>query len=363
VRAERAAAVAVLAFLTLKGTVLAVNVASFPTLRRRPGSAFAPRVSLLVPARDEEANLRVTLPGLLAQPAAEILVLDDGSRDGTVAVVQEFAAADPRLRLIEGSALPPGWVGKPWACHQLGRQATGEILIFCDADVTLARGALAALLAEFERQRADVFSVFPRQRTAGVGERLLVPLIDDVLLCFLPHHLLDLPIPAAATANGQLIAFRRHAYDRLDGHRGVRVAIVEDVRLALRTRRTGMRLGLALGGGLVEARMYSGYPASVAGFGKSLRSAHGGSRALMTATAGWHLLAYAVPWLRLRSSIGRLWAVAAVLGVIERVVVNAKTGRNSWWESVLVPITPLAALPSYARAVQRTRRWKGRSYR
>jgi glycosyltransferase involved in cell wall biosynthesis len=363
VKIEPVAAAAVLAFLTVKCAVLTVNRSAFPTLHRQTGTALAPRVSLLLPARDEEANLCLTLPGFLAQPVAEILVLDDGSRDETAAVVKEFAADDPRVRLITGDSLPRGWVGKAWACHQLGQAATGDVLIFCDADVLLGRGALAAVMAEFQRQRADVFSVFPQQRTVGFGERFLVPLIDDVLLCFLPHQLLELPIPAAATANGQLIAFRRPAYERVGGHRGVRRAVVEDVRLAWRARRAGMRLGLALGGELVGARMYDGYAASVTGFGKSLRAAHGGSRALLAATAGWHVIAYTVPWLRVHGRLRTAWAVAAALGLAERGVVNAKTGRGDWWECALVPVTPLAALPAYALAVRRTRLWKGRRYR
>ena len=365
-KAEHAAAGAVLGFLTVKCTILASNAAVFPTLRASTDPVPG-RISLLVPVRDEEANLRRTLSGLLAQPAHEILILDDGSSDATAQVVRELAGDDSRVRLLSGAPLPTGWTGKPWACHQLALTATGDVLVFCDADVTLAPGALAAVLAALDQQGADVFSVFPRQLTTTLGERFLVPLIDDVLLCFLPHGLLALPVPLAATANGQLLAFRRRAYDQLDGHRGVRQAIVEDVRMALRARRSGMRLGLALGGDLVTARMYDGYPATVAGFGKSLLSAHGGSRAVLVATAGWHLLAYTVPWLRLglpgRRWGGAMWSAAAALGLAERVVLNMKTGRGSWWEAALVPMTPLAALPAYARAMRRNRVWKSRTYR
>jgi glycosyltransferase involved in cell wall biosynthesis len=96
-------------------------------------------VSLLLPARDEAENLREALPRLarLDYPALEVLVLDDGSTDATAAVVREHAARDPRLRLLTGAELPPGWLGKNWACHQLGAAAAGEVLVFCDADVTV----------------------------------------------------------------------------------------------------------------------------------------------------------------------------------------------------------------------------------
>lgn len=369
--AERVAALAATGFLALKCGVLATNAAAFPVLRPgaragRSQGARAAAVSLLVPARDEERNLGRTMPGFLAQPVDEILVLDDDSEDGTAELVRGFGRGDSRVLLLEGRPLPRGWMGKPWACHQLSLAARGGLLVFCDADVTLAPGAIDAVVDEVERQRADVFSVFPRQCTATVGERLLVPLIDDVLLSFLPHALLDAPVEAAATANGQLIGFRREAYERLGGHEGVRASIVEDVRLAWHARRAGLRLGLALGGELVSARMYRGYQETVEGFAKSVLAAHGGSRALLAAVAAWHLVAYTAPWLRLRPrTAGRaapVWAAAAALGLAERVLVNAKTGRGSYWEAALMPVTPLAALPVAARAMRRTQTWKRRRF-
>ncbi|MCP2322629.1 glycosyltransferase involved in cell wall biosynthesis [Hamadaea flava] len=317
-------------------------------------------MSVLVPARDEARRLPKLLPGLLAQPADEILVLDDQSSDGTADVV--CAYADPRLRLIPGRPRPDGWIGKNWACHQLAEAATGELLVFCDADVVLRPGALDAILHEARRQRADVFSVFPRQLTGspGLGERLLVPLIDETLLAFLPHRLLDLPVPSAAAANGQLLAFWREAYTTIGGHEAVHDRIVEDVALARRARRLGLKLGLALGGDLVQARMYDDYRQTVAGLGKSLRAAHLSNDAVVLASAAFHVTAYTVPWLRWRH--GRAWRIAAVLGLAERVLANAKTGRGAYAEAALVPITPLAALPVYATALRRKARWKGRVY-
>lgn len=352
---------AVVGFLAVKITGLAVNAATFPTLRPAPATrAVGPRVSILVPARNEARRLPRTLPALLAQPADEILLLDDCSEDATAEIAESLVGDDSRVKVLTGRPLPDGWTGKNWACHQLAEAATGDLLVFCDADVRLAPGALDAVIAESRRQAADVFSVFPRQETATTGERTLIPLIDDVLLAFLPFRLLSLPIPAAATANGQLLAFRRGVYNALGGHSGVRQAIVEDVRLALHTRRMGHRLGLALGGDLVSARMYEGYRAAVRGFGKSLLAAHGGSRTLLGMSAAWHLLAYTAPWLKAGS--GRTWRLAALLGLVERVLVNAKTGRGAWWEAALVPVTPLAAIPVYVEAARRTTTWKGRSY-
>ena len=349
----------VLTFHAVKVAGLASNLRAFPTLGAGDRVAGRPRTSILVPARDEAARLPRSLPGLLRQPADEILVLDDASTDGTADAVAAFA--DPRLRLLRGSPTPAGWIGKNWACHQLAAAATGDLLIFCDADVRLRAGALEAVWAQVCRQRADVFSVFPRQLTGSLGERLLVPLIDENLLAFLPYRLLDAPVPAAAAANGQLLAFRRPAYELVGGHRAVADRIVEDLALARRSRQLGLKLGLALGGDLVATRMYDGYRCAVRGLGKSLRAAHGARDLALVASYAWNVAAYTVPWLRWRRS--RAWRWAAVLGLVERVLVNAKTGRGAYAESALVPVTAPAAMPVYALALRRTARWKGRTYR
>jgi hypothetical protein len=356
-------------FHLVKLAGLAINLPAFPTLGRhrrlaaRP--APPPRTSLLVPARDEADRLPDALPGLLAQPATEILVLDDRSTDGTAEVVRRAAASDPRVRLLAGEPVPDGWIGKNWACHQLAEAATGELLVFCDADVRLRPGALAAVWSELERQGSEVFSVFPRQLTGTLGERLLVPLIDENLLAFLPHHLLTLPVPSAAVANGQFLAFRRDAYRAVGGHRAVAGHIVEDLALARAARRAGLRLGLALGGDLVGARMYRGYADAVRGTGKSMRAAHGGSDAALVASAAFNLAAYSLPWLRWRTGgwTGRAWRAAALAGLVERLLVNAKTGRGAYPEALLVPVTAPAALPVYLLALRRTAVWKGRRYR
>jgi len=351
---------AVVAFHAVKLAGLAANLVMFPVLRPGRPRGSRPVVSLLVPARDEGQRLPALLTGLCVQDVAEIIVLDDQSSDHTALVVRNAARADPRVRLLRGSPPPPGWTGKNWACHQLAAAARRDVLLFCDADVRLARGAVDAGLAQMRAQRADVLSVFPRQRTVTLGERLLVPLIDDVLLAFLPHPLLRLPVPSAATANGQLLMFRRRAYDALGGHAAVAGEINEDIALARRARRAGLRLGLALGGDLAGARMYGGYRESVRGFGKSLRAAHGGRDSVLALSAAGHLLAYTVPWLAWRR--GRVWRAAAVLGLAQRVLVNLKTGRGALGEAALVPVTPLAALPAYALAFQRAAEWKGRRY-
>ncbi len=348
----------VLGFHLVKIAGLAAAARNFPVLRRDSGIT-GPTTSFLVPARNEEHNLPHLLQCLMRQPALEILVLDDESMDGTAAIVARLSTIDSRVRLIRGAPKPAGWIGKNWACAQLAAVAQGELLAFVDADVTLRAGALQAVWAQIHRQEADVFSVFPRQETRSLGECLFAPLIDENLLAFLPSQLLRLPIPAAAAANGQFLAFSRKAYDIVGGHEAVAGDIVEDLALARRTRKSGLRLGLALGGDLMKVRMYRGYQEAVRGLGKSMRRAHADSDLVLAASAALVHLAYTLPWLL----PGPRWRISALLALAERVIANRLTGRGAYAESLLVPFTATAAIPVYAKGFQRTARWKGRDYR
>lgn len=343
----------VLVFLGLKLSVALVNSVTFPRLRAGRGTDLGD-VSVLVPARDEAHHLVTTLPSVASQGAGEVLLLDDGSTDAT----GELARDVPGVEVLTGAPLPPGWLGKPWACQQLADAAVGRWLVFTDADVHWGPGALAGLRDELDRYAAPVGSVFGSQRTATFGERLTVPLIDDVLLSFLPHPLLhaDVSVHAVAVSGGAL-AFRRDVYDHLGGHASVRDRIVEDLALGRAARAAGFRVAVALGAGVIHLRMYRGYREVVAGFGKNLRAAHAGSRALIAIDLAWHLTAYSLPAL-LAPRHGP-WRLALAMGIAQRAIVSVTSGRPVG-EALLAPLQPLAAIPVAARAMARRQTWKGR---
>lgn len=371
-RVGRGVGILVLAFLGGKLAVLVANLWWFPTLaapdgaRHRKGnndSADQAPITMLVPARDEAERLPGSLPGLLAAGASEVIFLDDLSTDGTSQTIEAAVLArptSPAVRVVRGSARPEGWVGKTWPCEQLAALTDADLLVFCDADVELAPGALPVVLAEMQRQDADVFSVICRQRAVSWGERLLMPLITDVILCLFPFGLLRAPAPSAATAEGMLLVFRRAAYDKIGGFEAVRGEIVEDVAIARLTRRHGLRLGLVLGGDLVQTRMYAGYREIITGMGRGLAPVVGGRRWVVV--AGWllHLLAYTAPVILFPRSA--VWRCAVLLGISERLLVEAKTGGRDWPAALAVSLSPVAALPVVARAMRRTHTWKGRQY-
>lgn len=349
----------VLGFFALKLTNLGVNIAMFPVLGTG-GSNPLRTVSLLVPMRDEQARLADTLPSLAAQDVDEVIILDDCSTDGSAALARSLTEHLPHVRVVAGTPAPPGWVGKTWACHQLSTLARGDVLMFCDSDVLMAPDAAAAVLSQLYDQGADLLSVFARQNTGSLAEHLLVPLIDDVLLCFLPFPLLRVDVPSAATASGAVMAFSRASYDAIGGFAAVRDQIVDDVAAARHARRCGLHLGLALGGSLVQIRMFRGYRAVVRGLGRGLLPVAGGSRVILAGLGVWHVVAYTLPvvlsWRHPR------WRLPLLAAVLERLLVEAKTGRRQWWQAGLSPLTPLAALPVFAQAMRRTQSWRGRVY-
>ena len=282
--------------------ILLLNWWTFPKLRRDPTIPSShPLVSILIPARNEAAVIEETVRSLLAQdaPDLEVLLLDDHSTDGTAALALAAADGDPRLRVLPGADLPAGWLGKNWACRQLAQSARGQILIFTDADVRWANGAVDALLAEFERTQADLLTIWPTQTTVTWGERLVVPLMALVVHAYLPilfvHHS---PWALFAAANGQCIAFRRTAYDAIGGHEAVRDNVLEDVTLARLAKTRKLRLRMAEGNHLIGCRMYRSWTEVRDGYAKNILKGYGSAAGLIAATF-FHWIVFLGPWIGL----------------------------------------------------------------
>jgi hypothetical protein len=341
--------------------VTAVNALTFRRLTPVAPYEGDARVSLLVPARDEERTLRRTLPALLVQGADEVLVLDDGSHDATAEIVRALARHHDRLRLVPGAALPAGWSGKNWACHQLAREARGDLLAFSDADVTWSPGALPALLAVQAGEGADLVTVWPRQRCGSLGERAVVPLVDMLLLTTLPAPATRFGPASLMGASGQCMLWRRSAYHAVGGHEAVRGEVLEDVRLAQRAKGAGLRVALRLGGRLLSARMYERYGEVVRGFGKNALAAVGGAPPALVALLLLNLVTYTLPWLLL--VVDGRWLPLALSGVLLRAATNVLALRSPF-EAVLQPLGPLALVPVVALSLHwgPAYAWRGRRY-
>lgn len=344
------------------------NALFFPRLKPAIHSTNSLSVSVLIPARNESAVIGQTLSNLLQQDYSplEIIVLDDHSTDKTSELALEVGAGDSRLRVINGEVLPQGWLGKNWACHQLAQAASGEILIFTDADVIWNPGALSVLITLMEREQADLLTVWPTQNTQGWGERLVVPLIALAILGYLPilavHYT---PWSAFSAANGQCLVFRRAAYEHIGGHASVRDKIVEDVTLAKRVKSQGLRLRMADGSGLITCRMYQDWPSVRDGFAKNILAGHGDSVLLLGISTIFHWLIFIFPWLWLLLG-GGFWALLLImLGVGVRML-SAVVTRQRIYDALLLPLsvilmTVIAGESVYWRWRYGGPRWKGRT--
>ncbi len=287
------------------------------TLPAQPARRVRPaRVSVLVPARDEAHRIGPCVAALLASRGVdlELLVLDDGSTDGTAWVVRSVAAGDPRLRMLPGASLPPGWLGKPHACAQLAAAATGTVLVFVDADVVVAPDALARTVALLDAAGLALVSPYPRQLTGSLAERLVQPLLQWSWLTFLPLRLAETsPRASLAAANGRLLACHADAYRAAGGHTGVRQEVVEDVALARAFKRAGLRATVADGTDLATCRMYDGWSELRDGYTKSLWAAFG-SPAGAASVVALLVALYVVPPLATVGALARRRPAARAAG-------------------------------------------------
>lgn len=352
-----------------------LNTLTFPRLGK--GDTKPTRflhVSILIPARNEAAGIAQMLRSLLGQdyPNFDITLLDDGSTDGTGEIAQRFA--DSRLTVISGQPLPKGWLGKNWACHQMAQIAQGEWLLFTDADVCWSEGALMALVAKMQHTNADLLTVWPTQQTVTWSERLVVPLMALAIMGYLPvlatHYL---PFSLFAAACGQCMMWKREAYERVGGHRGVADNVLEDVTMARLVKKARLRLWMADGAGLVNCRMYENWQAVRNGYAKNILAGYGNSIIALSIATVFHWLIFIVPplwlfagWLLTPDTPNWLgWAAGLTgLGIGVRMLTAAAT-RQRVFDSVLMPISALlmtiiAFQSIYWRLRHGGVQWKGR---
>ena len=364
--------------LTGVGSILAVALTAHTAvnlqLLRQPRSAPAAPddpVSVLLPLRDEAHRVEPCLVALLVAidrcaGRAELVVLDDGSTDGTADLVRRVVGAHPRVRLLDGAPLPEGWLGKPYACWQLAQAADSgsTVLAFVDADVLIAPSAIAAAVDLLRHSGLDLICPYPRQLAETLGERLVQPLLQWSWLTTLPLRVAERSSrPSLSAGNGQFLVVDRGAYERAGGHAGVRAEVLEDLALVRAVKSSGGSGGMVDGTEIASCRMYDGWGQLEDGYAKSLWSAFG-SPAGAVAANGFLVLTYVVPPLAAvlrRSPMGLAGYAAGILG---RALVARRTQSRVWPDVLAHPASVLAlcwlTAVSWRRRHKRRLTWKGR---
>ncbi|MBV9923088.1 MAG: glycosyltransferase [Pseudonocardia sp.] len=361
------AAVAVGSALAVLGTLHQVrNQRLLPAPPVAPPPVATP-VSLLVPARDEAHRIAPTVRSLLAQTGladVEVLVLDDGSTDGTADIVRAAAAGDPRLRVLPGSPPQAGALGKPHACAQLAAAARGEVLVYVDADVVLAPHAVAAAVALMGGPPpVDLLSPWPRQVAEGPAARLVQPLLPWSWLVMLPLAVAQRSRrPSMVAANGQFLLVTAPALRRAGGWQAVAGEVLDDIAMARAVRRSGGHTGIADGSPLATCRMYDDGRQLAAGYRKSLWAAFGSGTGAAAVAALLGLVYLLPPIAALRGS--RAGMVGYAAAVTSRALAAHRTGVRAWPDAAAHPFSIAALLgllaASWVGRRAGTLRWKGR---
>ena len=303
--------------------------------------ASAPLISICVPARDEEQNIRRCVESLLAQtyPNFEIIVLDDRSTDSTPRILEELLQTTKvattwqprsddfsRLRVIHGSDLPAGWAGKPHALTQVSASARGDWLCFVDADTFAAPEALASCYVKALETEADLFTIMTFQELGSFWEKVLMPLVLTALsVGFSPRKVND-PKRRDAVANGQFILIRRAVYDAVGGHERIKDQIVEDKALSEQVKWNGYRLVIADGYEMARTRMYTSLPQMWEGWTKNIYLGLRDTPSMLLLGAfGATLALIAALFLPVWPLLGFLWLLkgggALALGVIAKSLI------------------------------------------
>jgi chlorobactene glucosyltransferase len=342
----------------------------------------APPLTVIIPARNEAANIARCVASLVRSeyPALEIIVVDDHSADDTSRVAVDAGAGDARLRVVHAPDLPPGWLGKQWACAHGVSLAHGRVLCFTDADTVHAPDLHARSVRALLDRRADVLSVAGMQELGTFWERLVQPQIFALLFARyggteIVSHATK---PEDVIANGQYMLFQRTAYDALGGHASVRGKVAEDLALAMRAKGQGMRVHFIRGLEQLSTRMYSSLGALIRGWMKNVYA--GGIEALpagRTFRLVYPLILFAplIAWLAppvagvfwavgyVSDSVGT-WAIAAsVVLFVWWLLVYGALARRPWY-AVLAPLGNLVLAYIFMRSIARgtSVEWKGRAY-
>jgi cellulose synthase/poly-beta-1,6-N-acetylglucosamine synthase-like glycosyltransferase len=351
-----------LLFCILALLITILNV--FSIITPRSGGQIAQKVSVLVPLRDEEENSVAIVETLAAQENlsdVEFLILNDNSTDKTYDLVTRTARSDSRFKILQGSALPDGWLGKPWALEQLSQSARGEMLICIDADVRLSKTAIAAAVDSMQKHSLDVFSPYPSQVARTFGERMIQPLLQWSWLSSVPLAIAKRSSnPSFAVANGQFFAVTKAALLQSGGYSSIKNEVLDDMQMARVLLRNRFKGTVGNGALIAQCHMYSSWSELRNGYAKSLWKGFGGLFGSIIAIA-LLVLTGIIPILS--AAMGSPLGWFAFEAVLVSRLISAKITRANLFDALLHPISSalLIYLIIYSWLMRGRIQWKGRT--
>ncbi|TNE72994.1 glycosyltransferase [bacterium] len=355
--------------------------------RVNPFQSEAPLVSICIPARNEELSINTCVRSALHQtyPNIEVLVLDDESTDKTPEILHEIKRnIGTNLTILSGHLKPVGWLGKNWACHQLSKKASGEIILFIDADTHLEPHTIEAVVEQFKaNHNTGLISIWPEQELVTISEHLIIPLVYYSLFSFLylryteksprwlPESIKSVFASKFAAANGQFMAFKRTSYDVIGGHENVKNQVVEDVQLAKACISNGIPVQNFSGQDAVYCRMYHTYSQIQAGFRKNFFAGFDYSYFTFMFSGFLHFISFILPLGMLVFYVKHeFWYGALLCYVLLLIPIFQRYWLHSHfnWKLRFVPLhilgviwfQYLGVLVLFDRLFKRSVSWKGR---
>ncbi|WP_079480479.1 glycosyltransferase [Halobacillus salinus] len=341
-------------------------------LKHNKTLSSTPKVSLLIPLRNEEENVKGLIASLkrLTYDNLEILLLDDHSEDDTYRLLDQEISDDPRFRIISGRPLPSGWNGKVHACHQLSEEANGAYLLFLDADARVAPHVIESTVATMKKFDASMLSGFPHYPNDHFLSHMLVPLQHMVVQLHLPLMIANhTTSPAFTAACGIFICIEKSAYIKIGGHESVKGSLVEDVHIAREVKKHGLRMILVNITPSVLSYMYSSSKETWNGFKKNIYSGLGRSVWMVLFLSIFYTVLFLLPTAYIFFAItegSMLYLLPYLLTVTFKMYVDSRTGHPLWLSfflpvSVMIMIT-LMVVSMFVHLKGDTYQWKGRSY-
>lgn len=337
-----------------------------------------PLVSILIPARNEEKNIRRCLRSLIRQdyPNFEILVLNDNSTDRTAQVTKEIASKHNNIKIIDGKPLPDGWLGKSFACFQLAKQAKGSYFLFTDADTLHFKSSVSSAMGAILANGLDAISVFARQITVTIHERMMVHFANYFLLSFMPFILIrHSKNPLFCTAIGQFLLFKREVYEEIGGHEAIKKEILDDIHISKQVKRHGFKFMVFDGKNNFYCRMYKNLREVIGGYSKVLSAVFDYNLILQSVVTITVFAVYLCPFVILPLSIlyfGWLHMITNLL-ILQVLIITAlkimQTIRfkNRFSDIFLFPLSVIYLLLISIHSMLKSKSahgilWKGRSY-
>lgn len=335
------------------------------------------KLSILIPARNEAHNIEACLTSIAEQSSKmampiEILVLDDRSEDGTDAIVKQLAEKYSQVRLISGTEKPDGWAGKNYACHQLSQAATGNWLLFMDADVRLLPDQLFNIIAVASTHESGMLTGFPKQKMGTWVERWVVPMMTFTIAAHLPiQKVSGSQDPRFVAAHGGFILIHKSTYDTAGGHAAIQDQLVDDMQLAKAVKRAGHTVHLRNVTDVVEMRMYHNAKEVIKGYEKNIFAGLGRSSVLALLVSVLYAGLYVLPFACLFIYYGKMpiytpalvaYAIAWWTRSSVDKVHQVPSGLSLWMPVSAAFLIFLTLLSWFKGVTRKGYTWKGRHY-